>query len=209
MAVLVEALSVITRRDRIDSIYPGGVEGFLRDAPNRTGCADNHLVRVGFMSPEHAQRFIQELEHSGLVYRDPQGRAQDIVIVDQIKGPATPCDWADVVTVRLQGNPFTACRMIGTNDRTLSCPGGWTPEQAMNHSLVFVPNEEMHERMEFLREENGLLVCRDRVTGKIMYSPSSRTDDPAREHTMAELDRHDPEKWSVIHRLMAWLFPRD
>jgi hypothetical protein len=180
MPVLIECFSVITRKDRIESSYPGGVEGFLRDCPNSTACADDHLVRVGFMDPDDLRGFMYQLMNSGLQYLDADGRAKDIVVVDQLKGPTTPCDWAEVVKVRLAGTEFKACRMAGTNDQTLACPGWWTPEKATKNNLLFVPNKELPARMEFIREENGLMVCRDRVTGKIMYSPTNApTNSPA------------------------------
>jgi hypothetical protein len=171
MPVLIECFSVITRKDRIESCYPGGVERFLQDCPNQTACADDHLVRVGFMDPDEVRGFVFQLMNAGLQYLDADGRAQDIVVVDQRKGPTTPCDWAEVIKVTLAGNKFAACRMVGTNDQTLACPGWWTPEMALKNSLVFVPNEDLPSQMEFLREENGLMVCRDRATGEIMYSP--------------------------------------
>ena len=36
MAVLVEAIAVLVRRDRIHESCPGGREGYVGDAPNRT-----------------------------------------------------------------------------------------------------------------------------------------------------------------------------
>lgn len=173
MPVLVEAFSVITRKDRVEQRYPGGMEGFLRDCPNRTACFDDHLVRVGFMDPESVEEFVATLERSGLVYRDAHGHAQDLVVVNQTQGPTTPCDWIEVFSFNLEGAVIEGCRLVGTDSRRLACPGWWRPEKAAQRSLVYVPSEEMDSRMEFLREENGLTVCRDRVTGKIMYSPVS------------------------------------
>jgi len=48
MAVLVEAISVIVRRDAINRSYDGGWAGFLSHVPNNTLCADHELARVGF-----------------------------------------------------------------------------------------------------------------------------------------------------------------
>lgn len=173
MSVLVEAFSVITRKDRITECYPGGMDGFLQDCPNRTACFDDHLVRVGFMDPDSVREFVTNLEKHRLVHRDEYGRAQDLVVANQGQGPTTPCDWAEFFGVNLSGASVEICRLAGTDSLRLACPGGWSPEKAAQ-SLVYVPSNETESRMEFLREENGLIVCRDRVTGKIMYSPNAK-----------------------------------
>ena len=51
MPVLLEAISVIVRRETLERKYPGGVDGYARDCPNRTFCADEYLTRVGFTGP--------------------------------------------------------------------------------------------------------------------------------------------------------------
>lgn len=208
MAVLIEAFSVITRRDQIEACYPGGLDGFLRDCPNQTACTDTHLVRVGFLSPEHVQQFITEITRHGLVFCDAEGRSQDIVVIDQFAGPTTPCDWAEAVTATLKGVRVSACRMTGTKESTLSCPAGWDPEKAMGRSLVFVPPEEQNDRMEFLREENGLLVCRDRVTGKLMYSTAHLRDESARDKPPPDTEdipaRNTGGIWRVLTTLFRW-----
>lgn len=174
MPVLVEAFSVITRKDRIEACYPDGMKGFLRDCPNRTACFDDHLVRVGFMDAVLLREFVATLERSGLVYRDEAGHAQDFVVVTQGQGPAAPCDWAEFFVVNLSGASVEICRLIGTDSLRLACPGWWRPEKAAQASLVHVRSGDDESRMEILREENGLLVARDRVTGKTMYSPNPR-----------------------------------
>jgi hypothetical protein len=174
MPVLVEVFSVITRRSRIEECYPGGVDGFFRDCPNRTACADEHLVRVGFMDPESVRDFVERLQTTGLVYRDDQGQAMDLVVATQGKGPAIPCDWAEFFLVNLSGANVEICRMAGTDSHRLACPAWWRPKKAAQTSLIHVQSDDEDSRMEVLREENGMIVARDRVTGKTMYSPSSR-----------------------------------
>ena len=82
MAVLVEAISVIVRRDAIESKYLGGWDAFEKDSPNATLCADEHLARVGFMTPVDVESFIKYLVSYGLVFLD-SGKAKDIVVADQ------------------------------------------------------------------------------------------------------------------------------
>lgn len=66
MAVLVEAISVIVRRDAINQRFAGGWEAFVECVPNATLCYDADLARVGFMARADAQAFIHRLEVRGL-----------------------------------------------------------------------------------------------------------------------------------------------
>lgn len=89
MAVLVEAISVIVRRDAITARFSGGWHQFLAIVPNSTMCSDEDLARVGFMSPPDIEAFVRRLEKGGLTFvRD--GQAVDIVVVDQMRGPTMP-----------------------------------------------------------------------------------------------------------------------
>lgn len=206
MPVLVEAFSVITRKDRIVECYPGGMDGFLRDCPNSTACFDDHLVRVGFMNPDSVREFVANLQEHGLLHRNEHGHAQDLVVVSQGQGPTTPCSWAEFFTVTLSGESVEICRLAGTDSLRLACPGGWRPEKAAQHSLVHMSPKEMEARMEFLREENGLTVCRDRVTGKIMYSASPKTVRAA--VSTNSQDNPASEKRSTFWHALCRLFSR-
>lgn len=202
MPVLVEAFSVITRKDRIEERYPGGLDGFLRDCPNRTACFDDDLVRVGFMDLDSVQQFVAGLENAGLVHRDETGAAQDLVKANQGQGPTTPCAWAEFFTVNLAGTTVEICRLAGSTSSRLACPSWWRPK-ASEDSLVYVPNNEMKSRMEVLREENGLIVCRDRVTGKIMYSAAPPNNRPVEctDDSGSATPLHRPSLWQTLCRL--------
>ena len=56
MPVLIEAISIGIRAEVVNKLYPGGWDGFRDDCPNKTLCADNELIRVGFMNPTDAQQ---------------------------------------------------------------------------------------------------------------------------------------------------------
>ena len=68
MAVLVEAISVIVRRDAIDRRFSGGWREFLNAVPNNTFCADEDLARVGFMTPQDVEAFVRRLDCGGLTF---------------------------------------------------------------------------------------------------------------------------------------------
>lgn len=92
MAVLVEAISVIVRREAIERKIAGGWDAFRKAVPNRTLCADEEIARVGFMSPSDTQLYIETLVGLGLRFL-ADGEAVDIAVVDQLGGPTVKCRW--------------------------------------------------------------------------------------------------------------------
>ena len=68
MAVLIEAISVVVRADVLLQKFPGGWEAFKSIIPNQTLCADNEIVRVGFMSPQDVESFVKKLQDAGLEF---------------------------------------------------------------------------------------------------------------------------------------------
>lgn len=171
MAILIEAISVVLKADSVISKYPGGWERFVVDAPNQTLCADGELVRVGFMTPQDAKAFVERLAHHGLVYlRD--GRAHDLVVVDQQRGFAAPCDWAEFGRVDWQGDSakkVAACRAVFSQRSELVTPDGWAYDGSLSAKFTFIETGWTPEFMDFLRHENGLDVYKDLRTGKEVY----------------------------------------
>ena len=120
MAVLCEMVSVIVRRDSIQYYYEGGEPAFFRAIPNRSMCRDLELVRVGFMTLDAASEYVAELVENGLQYHAgddnsdvcvPKRAFSDIVVVDQLHGPLTACEWIvfDHVTLPQDNYTVMAC----------------------------------------------------------------------------------------------------
>ena len=63
MAVLVEGISVLVRKDSIQNKMTGGEARFRLLIPNSTFCEDEQLARVGFLDPADVGAFIDELEN--------------------------------------------------------------------------------------------------------------------------------------------------
>jgi uncharacterized protein YdhG (YjbR/CyaY superfamily) len=181
MAVLVEAISVIVRRDAIDARFCGGWREFLEAIPNRTFCADGELVRVGFMSPPDVEGFVRRLESGGLTFVR-NGKAIDIAVVDQMCGPTVPAEWLEFARLPLgdTGGEVAACwlyegpRFAGgphmpAREMTIATPDGWTYEGSLSADFKFVGNAEMDEKLKFLRHEEGTDVYLDLSTGKEVY----------------------------------------
>jgi hypothetical protein len=168
MAVLVEGISVIVKRKSIDAHYPGGWEGFVEDAPNRTLCADADLARVGFMAPGDVKHFIERLERRGLKFSDGK-QAVDLAVVDQLRGPTTNCPWVEWGRVKLDEGTVSACQMAGGKDPQVACPVAWKFVGSLSEKFTYVPNEDMDRSMKFLRRENGIDVFEDLATGKEVF----------------------------------------
>lgn len=52
---------------------------------------------------------------------------------------------------------------------TLAVPVGWAYAASLSARFQFIENEEIRDKLEFLRHENGLDVYLERSTGKKVY----------------------------------------
>ncbi|HEV8400253.1 MAG TPA: hypothetical protein VGQ18_10490 [Gemmatimonadales bacterium] len=151
------------RRSTLEAKYPNGLEGYRRDCPNATFCADGELTRIGFMVPADVQVWINHLTSVGLLFI-VDGEAADFVVVDQFKGATTPCSW-------LSGGRhpagFSAVWLAGTDPGEVAHPPGWTPSQSA--SLTFVPIAEVSDRVLPLTSAGVMDVLLDFKTGKEVY----------------------------------------
>ena len=164
MAVLCEAISVITRRDSIAAYFRGGWEKFLRDVPNATVCYDDELVRVGFLDPKSVEEYVELLESQGLLFHQPRPKMwgflggkrthTDIVVVDQHRGPTTECSWIEYGSFTLgDGNHEVAACWLFEGERVaaglhlkslsfnLATPKNWKPENS--RGFTFVPHAKL------------------------------------------------------------------
>jgi hypothetical protein len=171
MAVLLEAISVVIRCNRLLAAFSNDWEAFTRIVPNRTLCADDELVRVGFMVPDDAKVFVNTLEQRGLSYL-VDGIARDLVVVDQQRGPLARCDWLEFSHVDLAGDPkkrIAACRLSDSSQSMIFMPEGWVFEGSLSSSFGFMPNEHVEKSLIFSRHDDGLDVYRNRLTGKEVF----------------------------------------
>lgn len=167
MAVLCEAISVIVRADRALSAF-GSFEAFKQIAPNETLVADAELMRVGFMVPDDVKTFIDQLEQVGLQYVQ-EGKAIDVVVVDQMRGPAAPCEWLEFGNIGIAGGKVSAARFKGSNSTQLFTPECWKFEGSLSQTFGFVPKDQEDRSLRFVRHEDGLDVYFNTLTGKEVY----------------------------------------
>jgi len=179
MAVLAEAISVILRFQTIEARYPGGWEGYVKGAPNKTLCTDQRLARVGFMAPADVANFISRLERLGFEFVC-DGNAIDVCVVDQLQGPTARCAWLEYLHMDIYGDGETiytaVCREVGDHRNDVSTPGSWDIRASLTRNHQWISNQEMRDRLELMRHENGVNVFRDRSTGKEVYLSGTQVD---------------------------------
>lgn len=152
MAVLVEACSVIVRRNIIDVRFSGGWRRFQSIVPNSTLCSDGDLVSVGFMAIAEVETFVKRLEDGGLIFLK-KGEAIDIAIVDQMRGFFAPVRWLEFgrISDDVTGIEVSACwinngpRMgLGAHKFTerikIMTPEGWTYEGSLSSNVNHAEN---------------------------------------------------------------------
>jgi hypothetical protein len=171
MAVLIEAISVVVKRASIEAKYPGGLEAFVKNAPNRTLCGDSAIVRLGFTTPADVEAFVKELERNKLAYL-ASGKTEDLVVVDQQRGCLAPCDWAAFGHIKLEGDAtrqVAALRAKAAWDDPLVMPAGWSHEGSLSQKHSFVPTGQIEEKLKFQRSEAGVDVYLETATGNEVY----------------------------------------
>ena len=170
MAVLIEAISVVIRADALVKKFPGGWEAFKFIVPNKTLCADDEIVRVGFMNPKDVEFFINKLESAGLEFIR-EGDAIEIAVADQMHGLTSKCKWLEFGHVNIGGTDqsVAACRLAGSNIMQVVFPPDWKYEGSLSSNFSFTPNKHI-KGLKYLRHENGLDVYLNPITGKEMYA---------------------------------------
>lgn len=181
MAVLVEAISVIIRRDAINQRFAGGWEAFVDCVPNATLCYDEDLARVGFMAPADVQAFIHRLEVRGLRFLDRHNQAVNIAVADQQRGLMVDCDWLEFAQLNFMDlGKVGACWLfegprlahgvhLPGGSLTLATPPGWEYENSLSKEFSFVPDGIEASRLEYLRTEDGVDVYWDNEEEKEVF----------------------------------------
>lgn len=172
MAVLVEGISVIIKAESVTEKFPGGWKAFEANPPNKTLCADGELIRIGFMVPDDVKRYIGTLAEYDIQYL-VNGKAEDLIVADQQRGFAAPCDWAEFGRIPLDLNNtkiIAACRKTGSTVNQVVMPDGWNFEESLSSRFLFVPDgNEMSYAAEPGHPDDGVDVYTDPDSGKKLY----------------------------------------
>jgi hypothetical protein len=183
MAVLVEGVSVVVRRAAIELRYSGGADAFVEAAAGPAFCADDELACVGFLATADAEAFCEALAEAGLSFGD-DGTAADVAVVDQFEGVVTDTDWLEFARLDSDGagHEIAACWLyegprnddvihLPSGELELSVPDGWEYATSLSAAARFIADDEIDERLEFVRHDPSLGdIYRDLTTGEELYA---------------------------------------
>jgi len=170
MTVLVEAISVIIRIETIAEKYPGGLDQYISDCPNRSLCMDDEIVRIGFMTPEDTYAFTENLERVGFrCVTDDQ--FDEIAVADHVGGFALPVEWLQLLDVKIfEGNQkFMVCKIKGSTLGDIVFPVGWNYETSLSKHSLSMDSESLYNRLVFLRHDKGVDFYLDVLTNEEMF----------------------------------------
>jgi hypothetical protein len=134
MAIAMEYINIVVPKAVIAAKYPGGVAQCQKEY-GPSFLEDEYLTRGGAMIWFDGQRIIRHLEQFGIRYLDENGKSVEIVVVDMIKGPTTPCDWVEFDS----GKDGPRCWLRGTPPGELSKPN--RPEDYRDTIVAFGKDE--------------------------------------------------------------------
>ena len=149
MAVLVEGISVLVRKDSVRDKMIGGEARFRLLIPNAMFCEDDQLARVGFLDPTDVGSFIDELTDVGLVAVE-NDKFVDIAVCDQQTGCTLKCDWIEFCHLPIEGGKvgaawlfegeriFAGIHMQSTSIE-LAMPPGWQFKDSLSDKFQFIP----------------------------------------------------------------------
>lgn len=162
MAVLVEGLSIVVLRDAIDSRYVGGWSRFLADVPAVSWCADDSLVSTSFAVPTDVKSWASILQVRGLRFLDGT-TAVDFVVVHQLHGPTSPCEWLRFGAVRTASHVdrLSACHHVDSTSRVVVIPAAWRYEQSLSRQVGEAQPLRPLESFEHLRHHDGRQALAD------------------------------------------------
>lgn len=146
-------------------------------APNQTLCADDHLVRVGFMQSADVEAFVNTLGAHGIHYLSDD-TVVDLVVVDQQRGPMVPCEWLQFGRVTIGegvGESVAGCRFVGDTATVLATPDDWVFEGSLSQRFGFAPSGDP-QGLKFLRHEDGLDVYLSELTGDEVFVGRTSSD---------------------------------
>ena len=164
MSILVEAITVVFMNATADRHIQGGVDTVKINAPNSTFRTDGLISAISFMDPESTGHFVDTLLNIGMEFVE-DGVAQDIVVLDQHRGPTAQCDWIGF-NQNADGNSIAW--LVGHPQGDMAVYDNWPP----NNDLMFREGQ-VGETMKFLREEDGLDIYLDLETGQECFRPQT------------------------------------
>jgi hypothetical protein len=174
MSLLIEGISIVTKKAIIMDKYRGGLGQYIEDCPNSSFCADEHLTAIMFQTLDDAYRWIRRLEIHGLTFIK-KGHFADIAMVEKFIGPLVwKCNWLRFVRARAKYFNFdldinakiSVCRMAGTQLGKLSVPENMNLCDSSKAQAGYLCLKESYSLFQFVEYEDGVEVFFDNETGE-------------------------------------------
>ncbi len=141
MSVLIEAVSVVVKRDSIRTKFSGGWSSFQSIVFSQYSmCADSNLATVSFLAARDAHSYMGFLEEMDFIY------LQDFAIADQTQGLKDICDWCYIADFKINNNPamtVTGCKAEGGKEEKLYVPPGWKYEGSLSQYCTYQDTDEV------------------------------------------------------------------
>jgi hypothetical protein len=166
VAVLTDMYSVVVQASTLRTQYPGGVDSYAAQCPNRTFCSDGEVCRVGFMSWADVKAFMESLRRFDITLET--GTA---AIVREDRGLLQPSHWLKFH--RIDGLPMG--RLVGSALQGFVDPPGWAP----GHRNILVTEAHL-QRQELVEDDAGVATYRNRTTEEVVYVGRALTRTPSR-----------------------------
>lgn len=167
MAVVIEAITIVVRRNAARRVFAGNDAPLAALAPNPSGRHDEHLYAVGFMNQLDAEAFIRrELEPRGLTWTQGD-QAVDLTLVDQFTGLVHYTPWLEVGQYPVEGSAVTAAWLAGTEPGALSTHSFWNLKNYLDLSRA--PLEEDGAWQEIPSDDPRQRVMLNLETGEKRY----------------------------------------
>ena len=160
MAVLIEAVCAVVRRDAIEARVAGGWSAFMAAVPTGAFCYDDEIASVGFMAVEDAETFLAHLQSLGL--RTDAGADGDTCLVEQLGRSGAPAAWLGMTRMATPeiGGEVTAAFLRGTRESRVVMPGGWKFEGSVSQTPLEFRRIDSG-RLKFLRNQDNVEVYWD------------------------------------------------
>jgi hypothetical protein len=155
MAVLAECYSVVVRVTTLNRAYPGGVEAYEVNCPNRTFCSDGEVCRVGFMAWADTEAFLQSLQRFNIT-----AEAGDVAIIREDKGLLQASAWLEFH--RIDGTPMGW--LVNSTVQLFAAPPGWAP----GRRHVLMTEAELRQR-KLVADSGGVESYENPSTGEVLH----------------------------------------
>ncbi len=166
MSVLIEGFNVVAKRSTVSERYPGGFASFLEDCPVAAVCADDYIVRVGFMDPRDLDAYAAALEDNGL-HMIIDNKYGDFAIIYGDSRLDRACPWLEFGRL---GDGKRIAWEAGSDPGRVVVPEGWSREAAM----IYIPQDRIDdERLVPVRSAGDFNYYKD-TEGKLCYTIRAR-----------------------------------